>query len=211
MRTAIILFLAGLCFSGSFSVIQYLPTVQAQTQAPAPQPSIEDLNIKMAQLSASNTPDGIATLAYIWGFPLVTMDRQFNYVTNPNVPPGPGRGPANSVSCARALVNASYTDVVNPNSDTLYCQTQFDLKKEPVVLVVPPVNDRYSTFQFVDGYTNDYAYLGQRATKGIGGTYLIAGPDWNGKVPEGMTPIWTATNLAWLINRIVVKGPSDLL
>src|SRR4029079_12616621 len=25
-----------------------------------------------------------------------------------------------------------------------------------------------------------------------------------------MTPIWTATNLAWLVNRIVVKGPSDL-
>ena len=90
MRTAIILFLAGLCFSGSFSVIQYLPTVQAQTQAPAPQPSIEDLNIKMAQLSASNTPDGIATLAYIWGFPLVSMERQFNYVTSPNVPPMPG-------------------------------------------------------------------------------------------------------------------------
>jgi len=62
--------------------------------------------------------------------------------------------------------------------------------KEPVVLVVPPIRDRYSTFQFVDAYTNDYAYLGQRATKGIGGTYLIIGPDWNGKVPEGMTPIW---------------------
>jgi len=164
----------------------------------------------MAQLSNSKTPDGIATLAYIWGFPLVTMERQFNYMTNPNVPPGPGRGPANSVSCVRDLVNASYTDVVNPNSDILYCRTQFDLNKEPVVLVVPPIRDRYSTFQFVDAYTNDYAYLGQRATKGIGGTYLIIGPDWNGKVPEGMTPIWTATNLAWLVNRIVVKGPSDL-
>ena len=45
--------------------------------------------------------------------------------------------------------------------------------------------------------------------EGTGGTYLIAGPDWNGQVPEGMTKIWTPTNLAWLINRILVKGPSD--
>jgi hypothetical protein len=135
----------------------------------------------MAQLSSSNTPDGIATLAYIWGFPLIAMERQFNYVTNPNVPPGPGRGPVNSISCARELINASFTDVVTPNADTLYCTIQLDLKKEPVVLVVPPISDRYSTFQFIDAYTNNYDYLGQRATKGAGGTYLIAGPEWNGQ------------------------------
>jgi hypothetical protein len=170
----------------------------------------EELNIQMAQLSASNKPEDIATLAFIWGTPLVAMERQFNYVTNPNIPPGPGRGPANSVSCARDLANASYTDVVTPNSDTLYCQTQLDLKKEPIVLVVPQINDRYSTFQFIDAYTNNYDYLGQRATKGAGGTYLVAGPDWNGQVPEGMTMIWSPTNLAWLINRIVVEGPADL-
>ena len=211
IRTAIILSLAGLCFSGSFSSIQYIPTVQAQTQVVTAQPSIEDLNIKMAQLSASNTPDGIATLAYIWGFPLVSMERQFNFVTSPNVPPGVGRGPANSVSCARNLVNASFTDVVNPNSDTLYCQTQFDLRNEPVVLVVPPISDRYYSLQFLDAYTNNFDYLGERATgPGTGGTYLVAGPEWNGQVPEGMTKIWSPTNLAWLINRILVKGPADV-
>jgi hypothetical protein len=62
IRTAIVLSLAGLCFSATFSAIQYLPTVQAQTQASTPQPSIEELNIKMEQLSASNKPDDIATL-----------------------------------------------------------------------------------------------------------------------------------------------------
>jgi len=33
---------------------------------------------------------------------------------------------------------------------------------------------------------------------------------WKGQVPEGMTMIWTPTNLAWVINRILVKGPADL-
>ena len=183
-----------------------LPTNSTQ----AAPPSSEELNVMMAQLSSSDQPEDIATLAYIWGFPLVTMERQFNFVTSPNIPPGAGRGPANSVSCATDLVNASFTDIVNPNSDTLYCFAQFDLKKEPVVLVVPPVSDRYSTFQFVDAYTNDYAYLGQRASGTTGGTYLITGPDWNGQVPEDMTKIWTPTNLAWLVNRILVKGPADV-
>jgi hypothetical protein len=133
------------------------------------------------------------------------MERQFNFVTSPNVPPGVGRGPANTISCTRNIVNASFTDVVSPNSDTLYCQTQFDLKNEPVVLVVPPITDRYSTFEFLDAYTNVFAYVGTRATGTTGGTYLVAGPDWNGQVPEGMTKIWSPTNLAWFINRILVK------
>jgi hypothetical protein len=210
MKTAMILSLATLCFSGSFSVIQYLPNVKAQTQAATPQLSIEELNMKMAQISSSDKPEDIATLGYIWGFPLVTMDRQFNFVTSPNVPPGIGRGPANSISCASELVDANFTDVVTPNSDTLYCQTQFDLTNEPVVVVVPPISDRYYSFQFLDAYTNDYVYLGQRATGGTGGTYLITGPDWNGQVPEGMTKIWTPTNLAWLITRTLVKSPADV-
>jgi hypothetical protein len=207
IRTTIILSIACLCFSGSFSAIQYFPGAQAQLHESTTQPTNEDLNIKMAQLSASNTPDGIATLAYIWGFPLVSMERQFNYVTSPNVPPMPGRGPPNSVSCMNQLVNASFTDVVNPNADTLYFLVQFDLNMEPVILVVPPISDRYNVFQLLDAYTNNYAYIGQRAT---GGTYLIAGPEWNGQVPEGMTKIWTPTNLAWLVNRILVNGTADV-
>jgi hypothetical protein len=170
---------------------------------------IEQLNAKMAQISYSNKPEDIATLAYIWGFPLVTMQRQFNFVTSPNVH-GLGRGPANTLVCARALVDATFTDVVSPNSDTLYSVTQFDLKKEPIVVVVPPIADRYYTFEFLDAYTNDFAYIGTRATGSNGGTYLIAGPNWNGQVPQGMTKMWSPTNLAWFINRILVKGQADV-
>jgi hypothetical protein len=168
------------------------------------------LDVKMAQISTSNNPADIATLAYIWGFPLVTMERQFNFVTNPNIPPGIGRGPANAISCATELVNASFTDVVTPNSDTLYCQVQFDLTNEPIVIVVPPIEDRYYSFEFLDAYTNVFTYVGTRTTGSTGGTYLLAGPDWKGQVPEGMTKLWSPTNLAWLITRTLVKGPADV-
>jgi hypothetical protein len=171
------------------------------------------LDAKMAQITTSNDPADIATLAYLWGFPLVSMERQFNFVTSPNVPPGVGRGPANMKSdgsCATNLINASFTDVVTPNSDTLYCFIQFDLTNEPIVIVVPPIDDRYYSFQFMDAYTNDFIYLGTRATGSSGGTYLLAGPDWKGQVPEGMIKIWSPTNLAWLVTRTLVKGPTDV-
>ena len=38
---------------------------------------------------------------------------------------------------------------------TKHCQTQFDLRNEPVVVVVHPISDRYYSFQFLDAYTND--------------------------------------------------------
>jgi hypothetical protein len=63
------------------------------------------LDVKMAQTSTSNDPADIATLAYIWGFPLVTMERQFNFVTHPNVPPGVGRAPPNMKSVASYATN----------------------------------------------------------------------------------------------------------
>jgi len=59
-------------------------------------------------------------------------------------------------------------------------------------------------------HTNVFAYGGTRVTGTTGGTYLIAGPEWNGQVPQGMTMIWSPTNLAWIVNRILVKGPADL-
>lgn len=42
---------------------------------------VSALDIKMAQLGTSDKPQDVATLAYIWGFPLVTMERQFNFMT----------------------------------------------------------------------------------------------------------------------------------
>jgi len=110
----------------------------------------------------------------------------------------------------RTLANASITTVVSPNDDTLYGSAWLDLTSEPVVLKVPPISDRYYTFQLLDAYTNDYAYVGTRATGANGGTYLITGPYWNGTVPNRMTQIWSQTELVWVLNRILVKGSADL-
>jgi hypothetical protein len=84
------------------------------------------------------------------------------------------------------------------------------MTKGPLVLKVPPIPDRYYVFQFMDAFANVFTYVGARTTGSTGGTYLITGPNWSGQVPTGMTEIKTPTNLAWISNRILVKGPSDL-
>jgi DNA sulfur modification protein DndE len=168
------------------------------------------LKIKMAQLSTSNKTEDIATLAYIWGYPLISMERSFNWFTNPNSPTGPGHGPANHLNCNRETINANDTDVVLPNADTLYCVSWLDLSKEPVVLTVPPIPDRYYTFEFLDAYTNVFDYVGTRATGSDGGTYLIAGPEWHGDLPKGMIKIWSPTDLAWILQRTLLKGQDDI-
>jgi hypothetical protein len=168
------------------------------------------LEIKMAQLGTSNKPQDIATLAYIWGYSLVSMERSFNWFTNPKSPPGPSHGPANMLDCNREPLTPSDTDVVLPNADTLYCVSWLDLSNEPLVLKVPPIPDRYYTFEFLDAYTNVFTYVGTRATGSQGGTYLITGPEWRGEIPEGMTQIWSPTNLVWILQRTLLKGQADL-
>jgi len=213
IKTCSLMILVALSSIGLSTVFFQTVDAQNQTQTLSNSSSTlsqEQLSTTMAQISNSDKPEDIATLAYIWGYPLITMQRSFDYFTNPNTPHVTGQGPANEMNCATQLVNASFKDIVSPNDDTLYCISWMNLTEEPLVLQVPSVQDRYITFQFLDAYTNDYAYLGTRASGGTEGTYLIAGPNWNGQVPEDMTKIWTPTNLAWIVDRILVKGDSDL-
>jgi hypothetical protein len=167
--------------------------------------------MKMAQLSSSNKSEDIATLAYIWGVPLLVMEENANYFTNPNTPPGLMVGPWNTMIPARELANASFNvPGLTPNDDTLYDFAWLHLKLEPLVLKVPPIPDRYYTLQFDNAYGGTFAYVGSRTTGSGGGTYLITGPDWNRQVPSGMTQIKSPTNLAWIQGRILVKGASDV-
>ena len=39
---------------------------------------------------------------------------------------------------------------------------------------------------------------------------MITGPNWKGTIPDGMSKIWSPTNLVYVFNRIVVKGPADV-
>lgn len=169
-----------------------------------------NLDAKMKQLELSNDPTDIATVAYIYGFPLVSVVRTEDFTTSPNIPAGPGRGPINTFSYFRDFPNSSFTDIVRPNVDTLYSVAYFNLNKEPLVLKVPPIADRYYSLQFIDAYSNNFLYIGTRENNTSGGTYLLIGPSWNGTVPSGMKEVRTPTNVGLIAVRILVKGQDDV-
>jgi hypothetical protein len=104
------------------------------------------------------------------------------------------------------------TAVQTPNSDTPYSFIGADLRTEPLVLTVPPIEaGRYFSVQFVDGYTYNFAYVGTRTTGNGGGHYLLAGPSWHGEKPEGINEvIHSDTDLALAIYRTQLFGPDDL-
>jgi hypothetical protein len=65
-----------------------------------------------------------------------------------------------------------------------------DLRAEPIVLTVPPIEaGRYFSVQLIDAYTHNFDYIGSRATGNGGGSFLIAGPGWNGAIPPGVKKV----------------------
>lgn len=63
----------------------------------------------------------ITKLAYVYALPLVIMKSTLQIQTNvPKVINDKGRAPINQLANAQAFPDASFTDVVSPNADTLY-------------------------------------------------------------------------------------------
>jgi hypothetical protein len=163
---------------------------------------------------AAVTPDqarAIAKEAYIYGFPIVDNYRvQYAYFVNNENPEY--KGGWNEIHNTARVFTPEDKAVQTPNSDTPYSAVGADLRAEPLVLTVPPIEqDRYYSLQFVDGYTSNFAYVGSRTTGNGGGKYLLAGPNWKGDKPEGVNEVIRSdTDLAMVLYRTQLFGPSDL-
>lgn len=153
----------------------------------------------------------IAKDAYIYGFPMVDSYRIQNaYFINTSSPEY--KGPWNEVHSVARVFTPADTAVQTPNSDTPYSMLGADLRSEPLVLLVPPMEkERYYSLQFIDGYTANFAYVGSRTTGNNGGVYLLAGPNWNGAKPEGVDSVIKAdTDFVLVAYRTQLFGPDDL-
>jgi hypothetical protein len=153
----------------------------------------------------------IAKEAYIYGFPMVDNYRvQYAYFVNKENPEY--KGGWNEVHNTARVYTPADTAIQTPNSDTPYSAVGADLRTEPLVLTVPPVEqNRYYSLQFVDGYTYNFAYVGSRTTGNSGGKYLLAGPNWKGDKPEGVNDVIRSdTDLAFVLYRTQLFGPDDL-
>ena len=149
-----------------------------------------------------------AAEAYVYGYPLVLMDVSRQVMTAV-AQPNPTAAPINQFNVSREFPDATFTNVVSPNADTLYSFSWLDLKKEPLVLSLPDTGDRYYLMQMLDGWTNVFASPGTRTTGNRKGDYAITGPAYSGQLPEGLKEIRSPTGLVWIIGRTQTNGKAD--
>jgi hypothetical protein len=151
----------------------------------------------------------LATDAYIYGYPLVTMELTRRVITNVVRPEGT-KAPMGQIIKLREYPNASFRDVTAPNADTLYTTAFFDVGSEPWVLSIPDMKGRYALFPMLDGWTTVFQVPGKRTTGTAAQTYAITGPAWKGTLPQGVREYKSRTSLVWLLGRIYCTGtPED--
>jgi hypothetical protein len=158
-------------------------------------------------LTAREAQD-IATDAYIYGYPLVTMDMTRRVMTNVRYPEGM-RAPMGQFVRVRAYPPASNHDVTTPNADMLYTIVWLDVSKEPWVVNLPEIRDRYCLFSMLDGWTTVFQAPGKRTTGGGPQKYVITGPGWKGKLPSGVKEYKSPTSIVWVLGRIYCSGTAE--
>ncbi|ACL62222.1 protein of unknown function DUF1254 [Methylobacterium nodulans ORS 2060] len=161
----------------------------------------------------------IAVEAYVYFYPLVTMDLTRKQLTN--LEPGrvPGRGPMNMFNNIPTYPPADDRTVVRPNFDTLYSIAYLDLTKEPVVVSVPDTGGRYYLLPMLDMWTDVFASPGWRTTGTKAGEFLVMPAGWRPdlrdrfveefRLPNGTQRIEAPTPHVWIIGRTRTDGPAD--
>src|SRR5262245_44213550 len=71
----------------------------------------------------------LAVEAYVYGYPLVTMEMTRRVITNVEKPEGT-HAPMGSLIRLREYPNAKFRDVTAPNADTLYTTAFIDVAEE---------------------------------------------------------------------------------
>ena len=135
---------------------------------------ITSFSIEATPVTAEDA-HAIGVEAYLYFYPLVTMDVPRKQLTNVDRSEGLS-APMNSFANIPAYPTADMKAVVRPNFDTLYSSAWLDLTREPVVVSVPDTGGRYYLFPMLDMWTD-----------------VFASPGWTGSVPDGMQEISAPT------------------
>jgi len=172
------------------------------------------LAISAAALNAETTiteqeAHAIGVDAYLYFYPLLTMDLTRKQSTN--IQPGKefGKGPMNMFVSLPAYPPANMKTVVRPNFDTLYSIAWLDLTKEPMIVSAPDTEGRYYLLPMLDMWTDVFACPGSRTTGTQAGNFLVALQNWQGTMPPDVQRINAPTPYVWIIGRTKTDGPHD--
>ncbi len=147
--------------------------------------------------------------AYVYAYPLVTMELTRRVSTNVVAPEG-SKAPMFQFAKLRGYPAVDDHTVTAPNADTLYTVLWLDVSKEPWIVSAPDMKGRFFLLPMLDGWTTVFADPGKRTTGTAAQKFAITGPGWTGTLPAGVTEYKSATSIVWLLGRIYCTGtPED--
>lgn len=157
----------------------------------------------------SEEAHAIGVEAYVYFYPLLTMDVTRKQLTN--IEPGKefGKGPMNMFVNVPQYPPANFKGVVRPNFDTLYSIAWLDLTKEPLVIAAPDTAGRFYLLPMLDMWSDVFASPGWRTTGTDAAQFLVTPPGWTGTVPAGLNHLPAPTPYVWIIGRTKTDGAAD--
>ena len=185
-----------------------LPQTLCASPKAESKPAIND-NILTIMRAKEEAAFHYGVSAYIWGYSLVhteRLQRDRIYKSSPGVP----QTALNQFGHVRDLRDADYKKVPTPNNDTVYSHAFLDLRKEPIIITVPEITDRYYVLPMLSAYQEVFASIGTRETAGKAGSYAVVGPNWKGKLPKGVQSINSPSDMLIVWGRVSVNGKKDI-
>ncbi|WP_448680664.1 DUF1254 domain-containing protein [Pseudomonas nicosulfuronedens] len=146
----------------------------------------------------------IAKDAYVYGYSLITTEvtrvqmSNVDKVSNTHAPMG-------QFANVKRYPPGDYRGVSAPNADTLYSIAWVDLS-EPQVFSHPDMGKRFYLMPMYNLWMDVFDSPGARTTGDAAANYLLTGPGWEGKVPEGMTQVKSATRKMLILGRTYADG-----
>lgn len=173
--------------------------------APAITPGAEDVGAARDEALAY----AAGLQGYIYAYPALDYMRIMREQTTRGLDPKGVYAPVNGVYFQEALVvPGSLYAGRGPNTDTIYFTGWLDLSQGPVMVDAPDTQDRYYALTFADLYS-EVQHTGRRTTGTKAQKLMVVGPEWKGDVPAGVQLIRMRTELAYILGRVLVKGPKD--
>jgi hypothetical protein len=186
-------------------ITQALTAVALTIVASAVFPLVSHAQSKMTPEEAH----AIGVDAYIYFYPLLSMDITRKQFTN--IEPGKefGKGPMNMFVNVPEYPPANFKGVVRSNFDTLYSIAWLDLTKEPLIIAAPDTAGRFYLLPMLDMWSDVFASPGWRTTGTDAAQFLVTPPGWTGTVPAGLSHLPAPTPFVWVIGRTKTDGAQD--
>ncbi|MFK3665818.1 DUF1254 domain-containing protein [Ochrobactrum teleogrylli] len=196
------------------ATVTFLTTVRAEPISPSPgwsaaMPTGPSAGTRITEAYARI----IARDTYFWAWPMVNIyNRRMAFSQAPEV--GLMNGvlpfaPLNKMAMLDDYIRPDQRWVACPNQDVAYGAGIAALDQTPVVVQVPDFGDRFWVYQIVDLRTDSFAELGAMYATSPG-FYLLAGPDWKGEIPEGITKVFRSkTDTAFVVPRVFMDDTDE--